>query len=205
MEDPHLLLPPLFEKYSIDATDVMCLKHLQGHALETFYMEYLSVLDAIRRYNEYRNDAERQVTIAKFKQEYKEPPKEKRIALTICPESHNTYHVLDKIVELIKSCTCVKGGKYVYEQRSEGDEPEYGWHIHLVVDSEYAPSKVKQFVQQKLKTKGINATYYATHADSKWETNYMEGQKFNDEKNKKVLKDAILREKYNLEKINILQ
>lgn len=204
MEDPHEKLIELFAKYTVDPSDTICLSHIPQDTLELFYVEYRSILDLIQFYNNCKNEAVRQATTAKFRLVYKEPEPDKRIALTICPESHNTYHILDKIVVLVKSCTAIKGGKYVYEQRSEGDEPEYGWHIHLVVDSDYPPSKVRQFVQQKLKSKGINATYWATRADDKWEKNYMEGDKHDKTKVGKVKKDAILRDKYGLQKIYLI-
>ena len=204
MEDPHGQLLVLLEKYGINPNDPCNLAHLHGQVLEDFYLEYQAYISSVARYNSYKVEAERQVTVQNFRKEFAGPVIRKRVALTICPEQHTTYHILDKVIELVKSCTAISGGKYVYEQRSEDDENEYGWHVHLVVDSDYRPSKVKQFVQQKLKTKGINATYYATYADSKWETNYMEGKKFDKKKDKKVAKDALLRAKYGLTKVNII-
>lgn len=155
-------------------------------------------------------DAKRSVSISivanQLREQHKaETPKvftEGMIALTICPDSgdHNTMIEVAKQVATLK---CVNSGKYVIEQRSEPGEDPHGWHLHFLIKSTYAPSQVKQYVQQKLKKK-YNCTYYATKADNRWEENYMQGNKHNTSKDAKVQQDRILRQQLGLQDIYTL-
>lgn len=201
MEDPHTQLPALFEKYSIDPTDVCSLMHLKDDDRNKFYDEYIAYQNRVRLYEFCRTEAQKQVQTSVFRGEHKPVRTSKQVALTICPQEHTTHTTLVRIMEHVRTLTVYTAISYCFEQRSEGDEPEYGWHVHMVVTTDYAPSKVKQFVQQKLSRAGITATYYATRADENWYLHYMQGEKHDPKKEKKVMKDTVLRERYNLQKI----
>lgn len=156
-----------------------------------------------RRKEQWFRQAETQVRVAEIKKTMQSPKEYSigRLAITICPESgdHNTMLF---IMEVVKTVSCIPHGSFVLEQRSEGDEEPYGWHIHATADSTYAPSKVKQFVLQKLKARGYNAFVCVKKCyNDAWEENYIKGNKFNALKDKKVLKDKELRLKYNLQDI----
>lgn len=201
MEDPYTQLPKLFNKYGIDPTDVCSLMHLGVEALNQFYDEYIAWQNSTRLYEQSRAEAQRQYRVSMFRAGLKTEKASKQVALTICPQEHTTHTTLLRVMELVKTLTVYTAISYCFEQRSEDDEPEYGWHVHMVVSTDYAPSKVKQFVQQKLTRAGITATYYATKADENWYLHYMQGQKHDPKKEKKVMKDTVLRERYNLQKI----
>lgn len=150
------------------------------------------------------HDANRQIatTIAKAQILAAVPKvyKANNIALTVCPDSGDHQTML-QIADIVASVSAVHGGKYVIEQRSKPGENPYGWHLHFMIQTTYAPSKLKQFVQQKLASRGYVATYYATQADSNWLTKYMSGAKGNSDKDQKVNQDRLLRQQYGLQDI----
>lgn len=184
-------------------------KHSEGLRLYSQEQEKI-MFEACEKLNEalrWFEDAKRQIFISEAKDEIKATkPKEyklKLVALTICPDrgDHNT---MLEIMEIVKDTSCMKtGGKFVIEQRSKVGEDPYGWHIHLVVNTTYAPSRIKQYVQQRLASRGYVATYYATPADSRWEKKYMAGDKGNADKALKVKKDKILREQLGLQNMYV--
>lgn len=122
------------------------------------------------------------------------------IALTVCPDSGDHQTML-QIADIVASVSAVQGGKYVIEQRSKPGETPFGWHLHFMIQCTYAPSKIKQFVQQKLASRGYVATYYATQADANWLNKYMSGSKGNKDKDAKVQQDRALRQQLGLQDI----
>jgi len=145
-------------------------------------------------------EARRQVMITEAKKVILEAsPKVfdiKTFAVTVCPESNMDYHILDDIARKINSASCVLSNKYCYEQRSKVGETVYGWHIHCYIQSTYRASKLKQFVQQKLKN--ISHILDVRPADERYLTHYMAGDKGCDDKNAKVVRDRQLRQEYNI-------
>lgn len=173
-----------------------------------FYDEWFNHAEEHIKYLEYLELAKKQVFIAEVKKEIiQEKPKEyevHKVALTISPEERSTPNVCKQIVEIMKGLTCVSKMHYVYEQTAkEGDGD--GWHLHFDIETSYAPSKVKQFAQQKISRKGINAMYIAKLADNRWLDNYMAGLKFNGEKEAGVVQTQVLRKKLGLEEIYSFQ
>lgn len=132
-------------------------------------------------------------------------------ALTISPPApYSDSHVhLDRyIIFLQDKCPFITLRNYVYEQRAEGEDPECGWHIHATVVSSYAVSKIKQYLDQKLRShkKAIAFNFKVTDVKSlaNWDSYIGNGcvvDKHNEAKSLSVKKDAILREKYNIPKI----
>lgn len=152
-------------------------------------------------YKQWMKEADRQMFIKEYKASLKKDTvyELQKIALTVCPDEpeSSTHEILYRILDIIRTLSSVQDFRAVMEQRSEDNEPERGWHLHLSVDTTYPPSKVRQFLLQKLKTNKICALVFATKQyNSKWEENYMDGNKYNVGKNKKVLKDRVLRENY---------
>lgn len=95
-------------------------------------------------------------------------------------------------------------GRYVIEQRSEGDQEPYGWHIHWLVEFEkHNPkSAIVQQVYQCFKNYVAGANYIDVRlvvGEDAWKMyeKYISGEK-KEEKMGKVQKDIILREKYQL-------
>lgn len=126
--------------------------------------------------------------------------KNKHIALTICPKDANPELLL-QIADIVSTAKCVHAGKFVIEQRSVPGEQPYGWHMHLYIETDKAPSTVKQKVQKMLDTRKIQATYWATPANENWLKNYMQGTKGDPEKDLKVKQDRILRSQMGLQDI----
>lgn len=126
--------------------------------------------------------------------------KANNIALTVCPDSGDAQTMI-QIASIVADVSAVQSGKYVIEQRSKPGEDPYGWHLHFYIQTTYAPSKIKQFVQQKLASRGYVAIYYATPADENWLKKYMSGSKGQNEKNLKVKQDRILRQQMGLQDI----
>lgn len=94
--------------------------------------------------------------------------------------------------------------KYVIEQRSEGDQEPYGWHIHWLVEFEkHTPkSVIVQQVYRCFKSYVAGANYIDVRlvvGEDAWKMyeKYISGEK-KEEKMGKVQKDIILREKYQL-------
>lgn len=133
---------------------------------------------------------------------------QKKIAFTVAfqPEfSETPEHCLRFMERLIRKTAFKSGGSYVLEQRSEGDNKAYGWHIHGIVHSTYAPSKVKQYMEETCDTlkipyvKKSSVTFKVVEAyNDDYENNYMSGNKFNDTKDGKVLNDIKYRKLYKL-------
>lgn len=123
--------------------------------------------------------------------------KAKYVALTVCPD-HGDAQTMLQISQIVATVSSVLGGKFVIEQRSEIGQTPYGWHIHYYIQTTYAPSNVKNHVQQKLSKRGYVATYYATKADENWLKRYMSGAKGNADKDLKVQHDRILRKQLNI-------
>lgn len=150
------------------------------------------------------NDAHRQIatTVAKAQVLASIPQKYEvqSIALTICPDQGNHETMLE-IARIVATLKAIESGKFVIEQRSKGEEDPYGWHLHFNIVTTYPPSKIKQFVQQKLASRNYVATYYATKSDKNWLERYMSGSKGNEDKTKKVQKDKLLRTQLGLQDI----
>lgn len=149
-------------------------------------------------------EAERQVFVQEVKKQLQTKKPEaydnKMVALTINPPpEYATPEHLKIFIDIVKSVSAVKSGAYVYEQRSQGDEEEQGWHLHFSINTTYAPSKLKQFVKQKMESRGYKVAYWATPDDGGFRDRYMKGSKNHASKDPKVKKDFILREKYGLE------
>lgn len=94
-------------------------------------------------------DAKRQIDVSVMKaQILASVPKvfkANNVALTVCPDSGDHEQML-RIASVISSVSAVHGGNYVIEQRSKPGEDPYGWHLHFMVQTTYAPAKIKQFV-----------------------------------------------------------
>lgn len=122
----------------------------------------------------------------------------KKVALTVCP-ANGTPEMCMSIIEIVRSCKwLLSGSTAVVEQRSKPGEEPHGWHLHFTIKTTYAPTKIRQFVQQKLASRDYVATYYATPANAGWEQRYMRGVKGTPEKDLKVAQDRILRPKYGI-------
>lgn len=164
--------------------------------------EGIEIADRALRADKIHQDARRQVelSIAKAQILASIPKvfKANSIALTVCPETGDHLTML-QIASIVANISAVSDGKFVIEQRSKPGEQPYGWHLHFLIQCTYAPSKIKQFVQQKLASRGYTCTYYATKADERWLKNYMSGSKGNAEKDQKVQQDRILRKQLELQ------
>lgn len=151
-----------------------------------------------------------QATNEVFKTEVKrelkqsQPIEKKDVAITInpAPEYDSVDH-LQVIVKAATSVSAIQSGSYVFEQRSKGDEEVYGRHIHMSVTTTYRPGKIKQFVEQKIKAKGIKCLIYATYDDGGFKKNYMQGEKGSPEKLEKVYKDKVWRAAEGLQNIYV--
>lgn len=172
---------------------------LQPNNLDLERLESLNRQKAT--YDVWKKEAERQIFIREYKQELiKTRPNEvSKVAITVCPEVSDKHDVLYEILKIIDTIKPIVDYIAVMEQRSEKEEPEKGWHLHLSADSTYAPSKVRQFIVQKLKSRNIESfVLVKKQYNSLWLENYMKGDKHNVLKNLKVEKDRILRLKYNI-------
>ena len=179
--------------------------HCGGYDQE-FYDEWLANAEEYTKYLEWLDLAKRQLFIADVKAELRKTtdPKEYEqhtVALTISPEERDTPRVCKQIVEIVKALTCIDEMWYVYEQTSKEGIDDNGWHLHFQIVTHYAPSKVKQFAQQKISRKGYTCTYVAKISDSRWLDNYMNGLKFNNDKEPGVKRTMEFRKKYNLQDI----
>lgn len=191
--------PPLYVKEAGDTgfTWQDCQWVLTDESLE----EGLQIAERAVEAGKVWKDANRQIATAVAKaQVLASVPKvfsAKHVALTVCPDQGDAQTML-QIAQVVSSVSAVQGGKYVIEQRSKPGETPYGWHLHFYITTTYAPSKLRQFVQQKLSSRGYVATYYATSADENWLKKYMSGSKGNSEKDQKVAYDRILRSQSNI-------
>lgn len=89
---------------------------------------------------------------------------------------------------------------WVLEQRSEGDQEEYGWHIHWLVrfSEQRTKSVVVQQVYQSFRMFLVGSNYVdVKDVAHTWDVHlsYIRGEK-KEEKMAKVLRDRELREKY---------
>lgn len=109
--------------------------------------------------------------------------------------------------KLVKKMSLQGTGRFKLEQRSEGDQDPYGWHIHwdLLLDRPISMSVFFQQVAQcmakymlfprvegKVDYRNIDIKAYGDHHDK-----YMMGQKV-PEKMPKVEKDILLRKRYGI-------
>lgn len=130
-------------------------------------------------------------------------------SLNISPPApySDTYEGMTRYITFLQEkCPFIKLRNYVYEQRSEGDEHEYGWHIHATVSSSYPVSKIDQYLTQKKKSHKMefNVKVKEVKSLANWDSYIGNGcavDKHNESKVAAVKKDSILREKYNIPKI----
>lgn len=130
-------------------------------------------------------------------------------ALTISPPApySDSHTNLERYITFLKDkCPFITIRNYVYEQRSEAEDLEHGWHIHATVSSSYAPSKIAQYLKQKQKSNKISFNLNVKDITSiaNWDSYIGNGcavDKHNESKAAAVKKDAVLREKYNIPKI----
>lgn len=125
--------------------------------------------------------------------------------ITISAKDNIDIHQFWKRMEKCKNKTRLssKNGMYVLEQRAEGEQEPYGWHIHWLVDFEVtsATSVIVQQIYQCF-TRFVTAANYIDVKDvpdDHWEHKkiYMEGKK-KEEKMGKVQKDIQMRNKLNI-------
>lgn len=150
--------------------------------------------------------AKEQLFIAEVKADIKKnkPAQPKDMAVTICPEEATYHECLFDIIRRIQNEPHIISGKYCLEQRSKEEEKEKGWHLHLYIQTHVKPSKLHQYITQRLnKRPSINAFVVVKPCfNSAWEQNYMRGYKGDDDDKKaKCEKDKVLRQKYNLQDI----
>lgn len=164
---------------------------------------YLDLTWEMAPYDDAISDARRQVLLCQAKKMILEQTPQvfdvKTFAITVCPESCETHFILNDIAKLINSAGCVLSNKYVYEQRSKIGEPEKGWHIHCYVQTTYRQSKLKQFIQQKLKK--ISHILDVRPADTRYLTHYMAGDKGTVDKTDKVARDRELRKTHGIQEL----
>lgn len=169
----------------------------------------LSLYDKCLERDAWKKQAEQQLFVADYKKELLAlKPKtydDKYVAVTLCPppEYSDTHHHLFIFMDVIKSISAVKSIKYVFEQRSKDDEQEYGWHIHMSICTSYAPSKLHQFIRQKLESKKYKFMWkialLCRPDDGGFKNKYILGEKTDSTKKPLMIKDKILRERYNIE------
>lgn len=170
--------------------------------------KFQELVELCEKYDRWDEQALQQVYVQQKREELRKViPQEyelKKVAVTIAPPPENSnIEDIQKILKIAIRTSAVKHGFYVYEQRSEGDEQEHGWHIHMSVNTTYPPSKITQFIWQQLKSRGYNfnkkIAIKSTPDDGGFRDRYMQGDKSDASKDGKVKKDFILREKYGLE------
>lgn len=107
---------------------------------------------------------------------------------------HAFYRQMKKCIKKEKLCG---KGVYVLEQRSQGDEEPYGWHIHWRVefDNYHSKSVIAQQVYQCFKRYLAGKNYVDLKLWNDNQLEYMDGNKTED-KMSKVEKDRMLRTKY---------
>lgn len=150
--------------------------------------------------------AKEQLFIAEVKADIKKnkPAQPKDMAVTICPEESSYHQCLFDIIRRIQDEPHIVSGKYCLEQRSKEEEKEKGWHLHLYIQTHIKPSKLHQYITQRLnKRPTVNAFVVVKPCfNSAWEQNYMRGYKGDDlDKKAKCDKDKILRQQYQLQDI----
>lgn len=191
--------PPLYVKEAGETgfSFVDCEWRLTEESMEEGLLIFQRALEADKIWK----DAQRQVEVAVAKAQIlvavPKVFKAKHIALTVCPETGDHVTML-QIAAIVARVSAVQSGKFVVEQRSKPGEQPHGWHLHFFIQTTYAPAKIKQFVQQKLASRGYTCMYHATPADENWLKKYMSGAKGNAEKDLKVQHDRILREQLNI-------
>lgn len=165
-----------------------------SHFLTDDEEEFCTALKEYETLKQYHTEANRSLIVCQMKKEIASslPKKEKLVAVTICPEDNN-LETCKSIIEVVKTVTAVHSMDYVFEQRSiPGEEPK-GWHLHLNIHTLAAPSKIAQFINQKLKPRGYSAWIKAKPADDNWKNKYMSGIKGCADKDLKVAQDRIIR------------
>lgn len=161
------------------------------------------------RFNELHDlvtQAKQQLFVAEVKADIKKnrPVEPKDMAVTICPEENTHHECLFDIIRRIQDEPHIISGKYCLEQRSKIGEEEKGWHLHLYIQTNVAPTKLKQYILQRLHKRPSINSFVDVHKvyNSAWLNKYMHGEKGSDpDKRAKCEKDVLLREKYGLELI----
>ena len=159
---------------------------------------------------QWKHDADRQIFIAAYKVEVRKevvkhlPPKQIGITINPNPDISDSHKCLKEIMIIVREVLpdCL----YCFEQRSIGDEPERGWHIHLSCCSARFPSEISKTIHQKLSGKKVklNSLVHGQFVNSSWHDEYMQGIKKDKNpeiqlnKAAKVLKDNVLRLKYDI-------
>lgn len=161
----------------------------------------------------YRKEIQKKAEeLAKLNPEYL--PTKHHYAITIAPEEkYATLEHLSAMVTYINKASCVNRSKWCFEQRSEDDEEIRGIHVHMIIESTYPYSKIKQYIiDQRLVPKDIkkqkwkfsnpkvavlNGFRECYNLD--FENNYMEGFKHDEEKVKKSDKDLVWRRSVGIE------
>lgn len=169
---------------------------------------YYAYQEEILHLQQLRQRARDQVIIEEekrvFRASLEKEMKDYKVAVTICPEDSHSHTLLFDIIDRIREIREILSGSFVVEQRSKGLEEEKGWHLHMSLNTNVNPSRVRQFINQKLKRKpNISAFVLTTKQyNDDWEERYMKGIKgTNADKDEKVQKDIILRAKYGLKPI----
>lgn len=159
----------------------------------------------------YRKELQKKADeLAKLNPDY--VPTKHHYAITIAPEEkYATLEHLSAMVTYINKATCVNRSKWCFEQRSEDDEDIRGIHVHIVIESTYPYSKIKQYIiDQRLLPKEIKkrkwkfsnpdvALFWCECYNMDFENNYMEGFKHDKEKVKKSDKDLVWRRSIGIE------
>jgi len=183
-------------KYLVrEGNDVWVQRDLESVFSDVQVDEILTRYKLLVEKEEWLKQAERQVFVADAVKELrKAKPVEravKNVAVTICPQE-GTLVSVKQCIALALPLSCMKeGGTYVFEQRSE-TAPASGWHIHMNVKTTYPPSKVKQYLEQKIR-KNVSCYIVVKPADEKWATLYMQGIKKDLTKDGKAAYDKIVR------------
>lgn len=174
-----------------------------SHWLENVYVPWYK-----RFYELYDlvTQAKQQLFIAEVKADIKKnkPVEPKDMAVTICPEESTHHECLFDIIRRIQDEPHIISGKYCLEQRSKIGEEEKGWHLHLYIQTNVAPTKLKQYILQRLHKRPTINAFVDVHKvyNSAWLTKYMHGEKGSDQDKKdKCEKDKVLRQQYNLQLI----
>lgn len=180
------------------------------------YVELFDLFDKVHERQNWTQQAVQSIFVAEKKKELLSGKRltyeNKMVAITLCPPPEDSNPAeLQKIILYITSISKKSIAKwfYTFEQRSIIGEEEHGWHLHLSVDTTYAPSKIHQFLKQKLESKGYKYIWkvalVCTHDDGKFREEYMKGIKNHKDKDCKVEQDLLLRQRYNLQNYYLIE
>lgn len=209
-----LVALPMEEKYVVRRYMVQDISH--SGVMESFIHEdtalrhseaqldeILSRYEKVEELSSWQKQAERQVfvqeAVALLKKGVEKVQPLKDVAVTICPQE-GTLEAVQRIAALVTTLTCMKnGGHYVFEQRSDC-APAHGWHIHMNVKTVFRPSKIHQYITQKLSAAKSHTSFIVCkQADAKWLTHYMRGVKGDTSKDPKSAYDKVVRRELNLQ------